>query len=103
VEIEENGVRYVVPLATGQKTGWFYDQADNRRQARALLSSGTVIDAFSYIGGWGLTAALAGAQRVVCIDSSERALDYARRSAECNGVAERMSFVRSTWLRCCAK
>ena len=95
VEIEENGIHYLVPLAAGQKTGWFYDQADNRRQARALLSSGDVIDAFSYIGGWGLTAALAGADRVLCIDSSERALDQARRSAERNGVASRMTFLRS--------
>jgi len=94
-EIEENGIRYLVPLSKGQKTGWFYDQADNRRRARGLLSSGTVIDAFSYIGGWGLTAALAGADRVVCIDSSERALDHARRSAELNGVASRMTFLRS--------
>ena len=95
VEIEENGIRYLVPLAAGQKTGWFYDQADNRRHACSLLSSGTVIDAFSYIGGWGLTAALAGAEQVICIDSSERALDHARRSAERNGVASRMAFLRS--------
>ena len=95
VEIEENGVRFLVPLASGQKTGWFYDQADNRRRGRPLLSGGTVIDAFSYAGGWGVTAALAGASRVLCIDSSEFAVDYARRNAEMNGVADRMVFLRA--------
>ena len=95
VEIEENGIRFIAPLASGQKTGWFYDQADNRRRARKLLAAGTVIDAFSYAGAWGISAALAGAERVVCIDSSQRALDYARRNAERNGVTPRMAFVEA--------
>lgn len=95
IEIEENGIPFLVPLTEGQKTGWFYDQADNRRRARPLLGRGTVIDAFSYAGGWGVSAALAGAERVICIDSSERALDYARRNAERNGVAKRMTFMQS--------
>jgi 23S rRNA (cytosine1962-C5)-methyltransferase len=93
-EIEENGVPFVVPLAAGQKTGWFYDQADNRLRGRPLLNSGTVIDAFCYAGGWGVNAALAGAARVICVDSSESALEYARRNAERNGVAARMTFLR---------
>lgn len=95
VEIRENGLRFRVPLAGGQKTGWFYDQADNRARARPLLGKGTVIDAFCYGGGWGITAAAAGADRVVCIDSSEAALDVARRSAELNGVAGRLEFLRA--------
>jgi 23S rRNA (cytosine1962-C5)-methyltransferase len=94
VEIEENGIPFVVPLAAGQKTGWFYDQADNRLRARPLLNSGTVIDAFCYAGGWGVSAALAGAARVIFVDSSEKALEYARRNAERNGVAGRSTFVR---------
>lgn len=94
VEIEENGIPFLVPLAAGQKTGWFYDQADNRLRGRPLLNSGTVIDAFCYAGAWGVNAALAGAARVICVDSSESALEYARRNAERNGVAARMTFVR---------
>lgn len=96
VEITENGLPFVVPLAGGQKTGWFYDQADNRRRARPLLGTGTVIDAFCYGGGWGVTAAVAGASRVLFIDSSEAALDCARRNAERNGVAERCAFLRAS-------
>jgi len=94
VEIEENGIPFLVPLAAGQKTGWFYDQADNRLRGRPLLNSGTVIDAFCYAGAWGVNAALAGAARVICVDSSESALEYARRNAGRNGVAARMTFVR---------
>lgn len=95
VQIEENGVRFLVPLKTGQKTGWFYDQADNRRRGRGLLGQGTVIDGFSYAGGWGVTAALAGASKVICIDSSEPALACARQNAALNGVESRMEFVRA--------
>lgn len=95
VEIEENGIPFLAPLATGQKTGWFYDQADNRLRARPLLNSGTVVDAFCYAGAWGVSAALAGAERVICVDSSQSALEYARRNAERNGVAARMEFLRS--------
>jgi len=95
VEIKEHGTPFLVPLAGGQKTGWFYDQADNRYRARPVLSGSLVIDAFCYAGGWGVRAALAGAERVVCIDSSESALDCARRNAERNGVASRMSFLRA--------
>lgn len=95
VEIEEQGVRFVVPLVGGQKTGWFYDQADNRRRACPVLGGATVIDAFCYAGAWGVRAALSGAQRVICIDSSESALACARRNAERNGVASRMSFLRA--------
>jgi len=94
-QIVENGVPFIVPLLSGQKTGWFFDQADNRCRARPLLSGGVVIDAFCYAGGWAVNAALAGASRVICIDSSESALAYARRNAELNGVADRISFVQS--------
>jgi len=95
IEIEEYGTPFLVPLAGGQKTGWFYDQADNRYRARPVLGGPLVIDAFCYAGGWGVRAALSGAERVVCIDSSEHALDCARRNAERNGVASRMSFLRA--------
>lgn len=94
VEIHEHGNAFIVPLKQGQKTGWFYDQADNRLRARPLLKQGRVIDICSYVGGWGVSAALAGASHVVCVDASELALDFARRNAERNGVAARMSFIQ---------
>jgi 23S rRNA (cytosine1962-C5)-methyltransferase len=95
VEIVENGNAFLVPLKQGQKTGWFYDQADNRLRGRALLKQGRVVDVCSYVGGWGVTAALAGAAEVVCVDASELALGFARRNAERNGVARRMSFMQA--------
>jgi len=95
VEIVENGLPFLVPLAEGQKTGWFFDPADNRLRARPLLGVGTVVDGFCYAGGWGVNAALAGAERVIFIDSSETALDFARRNAELNGVTVRCAFLRA--------
>jgi 23S rRNA (cytosine1962-C5)-methyltransferase len=59
------------------------------------LGRGTVVDAFCYGGGWGVSAAVAGAQRVIFIDASEAALAYARRNAERNGVADRCVFLRA--------
>jgi len=95
IRITENGIPFIVPLQSGQKTGWFFDQADNRARARAVLNEGVVVDAFCYAGGWGVNAALAGATRVVCIDSSEPALAYARRNAELNGVLHKFTFLQS--------
>jgi len=95
IEIRENGLPFVVQLTAGQKTGWFYDQSDNRRRARPLLGRGTVVDAFCYGGGWGITAAVAGADRVVFIDASEAALAYARRNVARNGVGDRCEFLRA--------
>jgi 23S rRNA (cytosine1962-C5)-methyltransferase len=95
IEIEEHGIPFIVPLTGGQKTGWFYDQADNRCRARPILGGSTVVDAFCYAGGWGVRAALCGAERVICIDSSEIALECARRNAERNGVASRVACVRA--------
>jgi 23S rRNA (cytosine1962-C5)-methyltransferase len=84
----EGGVRFVAPLAQGQKTGWFYDQAHNRaRLVRYLWPQARVLDVCCYAGAWGVTALKAGAGTVSCVDSSETALDFARRNAQANGVA----------------
>lgn len=95
VVVEENGARFVTDLAQGQKTGWFYDHRCSRAQLAAWSKGMTVLDLFSYAGAWGITAALNGAASVVCVDSSETALALARESAELNGVADRIQFVRS--------
>ncbi len=80
--VEENGIEYEVPLATGQKTGWFFDQAANRRDLPQYMAPGArVLDVFSYVGGWGVRALHAGAREVICVDSSAAALDLAARNA----------------------
>jgi 23S rRNA (cytosine1962-C5)-methyltransferase len=89
-EIRENGVRFVVPLAGGQKTGWFYDHRQNRERMTRYVRKRRVLDLFSYAGGWGVQAAVAGAGEVLCVDSSEPALALAARSAALNGVGERV-------------
>ncbi len=81
--IEENGVRYAIPLASGQKTGWFYDQRLNRASFAGLAAPGcSVLDAFCYAGGFGTLAARNGAGSVTFLDASAHALGYARRNAE---------------------
>ena len=87
VTVLENGLRFTAPLATGQKTGWFYDQAGNRRQFLPLIKGAArVLDVFSYVGAWAVPAARDGAE-VTCIDSSAGALEAAAHNATANGVA----------------
>jgi 23S rRNA (cytosine1962-C5)-methyltransferase len=87
VEVEENGVRFRVPMGSGQKTGWFYDQAANRAAFLKYVAGKRVLDVFSYLGAWGLSAARAGAAEVVCVDSSAPALELLQASADANGLA----------------
>jgi 23S rRNA (cytosine1962-C5)-methyltransferase len=94
IEVEESGARLHAPLLQGQKTGWYYDQRDNRRRLTELLRGRRVLDLFSYVGAWGIQAARAGAERVVCVDSSARALECAARNAVANGVAAQLSTVQ---------
>jgi 23S rRNA (cytosine1962-C5)-methyltransferase len=89
VVVEENGVRFFVPMGHGQKTGWFYDQAANRGALLKYVPGRRVLDVFSYLGGWGLSAARAGASEVVCVDSSAPALATLQRSAAANDLQVR--------------
>ena len=86
VALEENGVRFKVPLFDGQKTGWFYDQAFNRQSLLKYVRGKSVLDVFSYLGAWGLSAAKAGASDVTCVDSSASALELLSESATANGL-----------------
>lgn len=86
IAVEENGARYIADLTGGQKTGWYYDQRDNRAFIASLAKGRTVLDAYSYAGGFGVLAAKAGAKEVVCLDSSAPALALAEESAKANGV-----------------
>ncbi|MGH8310152.1 MAG: class I SAM-dependent rRNA methyltransferase, partial [Steroidobacteraceae bacterium] len=88
IGVIEQGVRFAAPLPGGQKTGWFYDQTANRERLRRYLAPGArVLDVCSYVGAWAITALKGGAAAASCIDSSQSALDFARRNAEANGVA----------------
>ncbi len=98
--LEENGVRFVAPVFSGQKTGWFYDHRNNRQRLQQLAAGKRVLDIFSYVGGWGVQAAAAGAESVTCIDSSAAALDLVRENARLNGVEERMTTTRGDAFAC---
>ena len=81
IAVEENGARYIADLAEGQKTGWYYDQRDNRAFIAGFAKGKSVLDAYSYTGGFGILAAKAGAKEVICLDSSAPALALAEESA----------------------
>lgn len=87
IMLEENGVRFATSILTGQKTGWFYDHRLNRARLQPYVKGKRVLDVFSYIGGWGIQAAVSGAQHVTCIDSSKAALAQMQHNAELNKVA----------------
>ncbi|WP_421996333.1 class I SAM-dependent rRNA methyltransferase [Reyranella sp.] len=95
IELVENGARFVADLSGGQKTGWFYDQRDNRRFMAELAKGSSVLDVYSYSGGFGVLAAARGAKSVVCIDRSQPALDAARAAAALNGVEQTVSFEKA--------
>lgn len=93
--LEENGVRFVAPLLTGQKTGWFYDHRFNRAQLSRYVKGMRVLDLYSYVGGWGIQAAAFGASEVVMVDSSALALEVAGENARLNEVQERCKTVQA--------
>jgi len=86
VRVEENGASFWAPVQSGQKTGWFYDHRVNRAQVQQLARGQRVLDVYSYVGGWGIQAAVAGAADVVCIDNSAAALELVTENAQLNGV-----------------
>ncbi|MDX1527937.1 MAG: class I SAM-dependent rRNA methyltransferase [Gammaproteobacteria bacterium] len=91
VTIEENGVVFEIDPINGQKTGWFYDQRENRARLKRYVKGARVLDVFSYTGGFGIQAAVEGATSVHCIDSSEAALILALRNAALNRCGDRMT------------
>ncbi len=85
--VEEDNAVFGAPLRKGQKTGYFFDQRDNRARLSRYVRGKRVLDMYSYIGSWGVRAALFGAAEVTSSDSSQLALDYASENADRNGVA----------------
>ncbi len=94
IEVMENGGVFFADPRKGQKTGWFYDQRDNRAFTAALSKGKRVADFYSYTGGFAVAAALAGAGEVHAFDRSQAALDLATRAAVANGVADRFTATR---------
>jgi 23S rRNA (cytosine1962-C5)-methyltransferase len=83
----ENGVRYEADLVGGQKTGFFFDQAENRAFLASRCRGARVLDAYAHMGGWALTALVHGAASAATIESSAAANALIRRNAELNGAA----------------
>ena len=93
VAITENGVRYIVDVRDGQKTGFFLDQKENRKSIWPICRGKDVLDCFTHTGSFGLNAAAAGAAHVTSIDASELAITQARENAKLNGFEDRIEYV----------
>lgn len=89
VIIEESGLRYRVDVLDGQKTGFFFDQRENRQALRGVVNGRRTLDCFCYSGAWSLNAARFGASEIIGIDSSEKAVDLAAENASLNGLPAR--------------
>ncbi|MBI4456435.1 MAG: class I SAM-dependent rRNA methyltransferase [Acidobacteria bacterium] len=94
-EIKELGIRYLVDLWAGQKTGYFLDQKMNRWIARQISAGVEALDCYSNVGGFSLNAIRGGAARVIAVDSSRDVLDLAERSAQLNGWRDRIGTVKT--------
>ena len=92
VEIRENGVRYIVDVKDGQKTGFFLDQKYNRLAIQRLCPGKEVLDWFTHTGSFPLNAGIAGAASVLGVDASQLAIDQARENAALNGLSQRVLF-----------
>ena len=86
VEMTENGIRFLVDVIHGQKTGFFLDQKENRREVMRLCGGARVLDCFTHNGSFALHAAKAGAASVLGVDISEEAVEVARENARINGL-----------------
>lgn len=93
VEIIENGVKYLVDVRDGQKTGFFLDQKYNRLAIQKLCKDARVLDCFTHTGSFALNAAIAGAKEVTGVDASELAVEQAAKNAALNGVQDRAKFI----------
>ena len=92
VEIVENGVRYMVDVQDGQKTGFFLDQKYNRLAIQRLCKGKKVLDCFTHTGSFALNAGISGAASVLGVDASELGVAQARENAELNGLSDRVTF-----------
>ena len=92
VEITENGVKYIVDVQDGQKTGFFLDQKYNRLAIQKLCRGARVLDCFTHTGSFALNAGIAGAREVIGVDASQLAVEQATENAKLNGLENVVSF-----------
>jgi len=92
--IEEFGLKFFVDLKEGQKTGFFFDQKENRLMGAIYARDRKVLDCFCYTGAWGITAAKNGAKGVLGIDSSQKSLELAKKNAKLNETEKLCTFVK---------
>ncbi len=92
IEIVENGVKYYVDIAEGQKTGFFLDQKENRKAIHKISKDAEVLDVFTHTGSFALNAGVAGAKSVLGIDISQNAIELCRKNAELNGLSDVVKF-----------
>ena len=92
VEIKENGVRYLVDVVNGQKTGFFLDQKYNRLAMQRICKGKKVLDCFTHTGSFALNAGIAGSKKVLGVDASQLAVDQATENSRLNGLADHVTF-----------
>lgn len=93
VEIVENGVKYIVDVEDGQKTGFFLDQKNNRAAIHRICKGKRVLDCFTHTGSFALNAGIAGANSVLGVDASQLAVDQATENAKLNHLEDRVTFM----------
>jgi 23S rRNA (cytosine1962-C5)-methyltransferase len=92
IVITENGVKFHVDIANGQKTGFFLDQQDNRRAIQHIVKNADVMGAFCYTGSFEITAAHYGAKSVLGLDISQNAIEMCNKNAALNGLTDICKF-----------
>ena len=93
LSLSENGVTFTAPALTGQKTGWFYDHRSMRARLQSYAPKKRVLDAFAYLGSFGVQAAAFGADSVTCVDVSPLSAEWVARNAALNGVADKVNSI----------
>ena len=94
LSVEENQCQFCFSALHGQKTGWFYDHRANRQSMQRWVTDKRVLDVFSYVGSWGIQAAVAGASEVHCIETSSAACETIESNAQLNKVSEKMNIIQ---------
>ncbi|HEX4350413.1 MAG TPA: class I SAM-dependent rRNA methyltransferase [Verrucomicrobiae bacterium] len=92
ISVNLNGLTFETDLVAGHKTGMYLDQQVNYQAVSQFAKGGNVLDCFSFLGGFGLHAAHAGAAQVLMLDQSAEAVEASRRNAATNGLAEKCKF-----------
>jgi 23S rRNA (cytosine1962-C5)-methyltransferase len=92
ITVKENGIPFYADIEHGQKTGFFYDQRENRRFLQYFVEGAEVLDCFCHTGSFTVHAALYGAKHVTAVDISEHAIDLAKKNALLNGVEDKCAF-----------